>query len=187
MSAVVLDPTGTPPWIRLLTESRPAAASFAPAPARSVAQPMLPVGLAENGAVPDTSGVRRALVSPPGAVRPDGRLRDPREWAALLAVAVLQALSGERPVNQLERWLDEEVLAAVGFAARSRARARQADQDRTARQASVVSVRVQCPTPAAAEVAAHLRLGRRSVAMALRLEAFGNRWLCTALELGPRT
>jgi hypothetical protein len=35
-----------------------------------------------------------------------------------------------------------------------------------------------------AEVSAHVVIGKRSAAMAFRLEALGDRWLCTALELG---
>jgi hypothetical protein len=157
---------------------------------------------------PEIAGVGQVLVSPPGAPPLDPTVRDPREWAAVLAVALVQTLHGLRPVSQLERWLDPEVLAAVGFTARRRARAdlrpptpgrggaRSARQEsgRSAPQAnvrgaplpSVRSVRVQCPAPAVAEVAVHLLLGRRSLAMALRLQAYGDRWLCTALELGPR-
>ena len=48
------------------------------------------------------------------------------------------------------------------------------------------SVRVQHPDPEVAEVSAHLVIGKRSAAMAFRLEALGDRWSCTALELGTR-
>jgi hypothetical protein len=34
-------------------------------------------------------------------------------------------------------------------------------------------------------VSVHGRIGDRSLAMAMRLEAQQTRWLCTALELGP--
>jgi hypothetical protein len=43
---------------------------------------------------------------------------------------------------------------------------------------------VQHPTPEAAEVAAHVLVGARHLAVAIRLEAFGERWLCVALQLG---
>ena len=48
------------------------------------------------------------------------------------------------------------------------------------------SIRIQHPDPEVAEVSAHLIIGKRSAAMAFRLEAWGDRWLCTALELGAR-
>jgi hypothetical protein len=48
------------------------------------------------------------------------------------------------------------------------------------------SVRVQHPSREVAEVAVHVVIGKRSAAMAFRLEALGDRWLCTALEIGAR-
>ena len=60
------------------------------------------------------------------------------------------------------------------------------EHGRVAVPAAVRSVRVQHPDPAAAEVAAHMVIAKRSAAMAFRLEACGDRWLCTALELGAR-
>ena len=48
------------------------------------------------------------------------------------------------------------------------------------------SVRIQHPDPEVAEVSAHAVIGRQSAALAFRLEALGDRWLCTALELGIR-
>ena len=60
----------------------------------------------------------------------------------------------------------------------SRARGRRARQPCT---------RSTCSSPPlAVEVAAHFKLGRRSIALAFRLEEFYGRWLCTAVELGPR-
>jgi hypothetical protein len=43
---------------------------------------------------------------------------------------------------------------------------------------------VQYPRPDAAEVGAHLVLNGRSYALALRLEIWGEHWLCTAVEFG---
>jgi Family of unknown function (DUF6459) len=179
------------PRFRLLVESRPPAMSWTPADAGGPGQPMLP---GPPTGIPDVAGVARLLVTPPGTPGWDPALRDPGDWAALLAVALLQTLQGQRPVGQLERWLDPEVLGAVGFLARTRARAahrpaapeRPGPTARAAPKAAVRSVRVQCPTSRTAEVSVHLSLGRRSLAMALRLDAYGDRWLCTALELGPR-
>jgi hypothetical protein len=50
----------------------------------------------------------------------------------------------------------------------------------------VRSVRVQHPDAEIAEVSAHLLVGTSHTAAALRLEAVGNRWLCTAFELDLR-
>ena len=97
---------------------------------------------------------------------------------------MVQTLTGRRAVGQLERWLSEPVLAEVAYLARTRARTGNPGAG-PGLTATVVSVRVQLPRPTVAEVAVHLRVGPRSQAMALRLEALGDRWLCTALERGP--
>ena len=185
-------PASPPPGvIRTLRDSRPAPARWRPLPPGASDQPTL-LGIdAPEPPPPDPTGVRRRLVATPGLGGPPAGLRDPREWAGVLSIAIVQSLHGRRPLAQLERWLDDDVLTAVRFAARSRER-RRADGLRpgpagppTAPPA-VRSVRLQCPVPAVAEVAVHLGLGRRSAAIALRLEARYDRWLCTALELGPR-
>ena len=48
----------------------------------------------------------------------------------------------------------------------------------------VRSVHVSLPADGVAEVAALVRRGARSTAVALRLEGLDGRWQCTALELG---
>jgi hypothetical protein len=74
----------------------------------------------------------------------------------------------------------EEVLAAINICQRRSLSLR----GRTAIPTALRSVHVQHPDPDVAEVSAHVVMGRRSAAMAFRLEALGDRWLCTALELG---
>jgi Family of unknown function (DUF6459) len=76
----------------------------------------------------------------------------------------------------------DEVLVAISMYQRRSL----ALHGRIAIPTAVRSVRVQHPDPEVAEVAAHVAMARRSAAMALRLEALGDRWLCTALELGAR-
>lgn len=94
----------------------------------------------------------------------------------------METLQGRRPIAQLTRWLDERVLAAISLQVRPRAE----ESSAPARPIQIRSVRVQFPRDRIAEVAVHLIRGRRSRAMAMRLEATEQRWLCTALELGPR-
>jgi Family of unknown function (DUF6459) len=76
----------------------------------------------------------------------------------------------------------DDVLAAISIYRRRNLR----QHGMIAVPTALRSVRVQHPDAAAAEVAAHVVIGKQSAAMAFRLEAFGNRWLCTALELGAR-
>ncbi len=126
--------------------------------------------------------VRAKWATPP---RPD--LPAAAEWAATLALAVVQAMLAQRPIAQLNRWLAEEVLAEVS----RQGRRRRSAGDRRAVPVTLRSVRVQHPDPAVAEVSVHVMVGQRSEAVALRLEAVGKgatgtRWLCTALEFAPQ-
>ena len=109
-------------------------------------------------------------------------LPDAQEWSTTLALAVIQALLGQRPVSQLNRWVVDEVLVAIGMYQRRSL----ALHGRIAVPRQLRSVRIQHPDPEVAEVSAHVAIGKRSAAMAFRLEALGDRWLCTALELGAR-
>jgi hypothetical protein len=161
-------------WARLSTPTRP-----------SVEQP--PLDLTEPPADSMSAGeatpVRRQVVRARWTVRPRPDLPEVTEWSAALAMSVMQALLSQRAVTQLSRWVEEDVLVAIGIYQRRRRSA----PTRAAVPITVHSIRVQHPAPEAAEVAAHLIVGRRPTAMAFRLEGLGDRWLCTALELGPRS
>jgi hypothetical protein len=85
-------------------------------------------------------------------------------------------------VAQLNRWMAEEVLVAISMYQRRSLSL----HGRLAIPTALRSVRVQHPDPEVAEVSAHAVIGRQSAALAFRLEALGDRWLCTALELGIR-
>ena len=170
--------------VQWLIESRPPSLTWArPSPPQRN-QPQLdltdqdPV-YAEATAAKDR-GVRMGAVKARWAARPRPGLPDAQEWSAKLALAIIQALTGQRPAAQLNRWMVEEVLAAISICQR-RSLSR---HGRTAVPTALRSVHVQHPDPEVAEVSAHVAIGRRSAAMAFRLEALGDRWLCTALELG---
>ena len=118
-------------------------------------------------------------------VRPD--LPDARRWSTALALALVETLHALRPVQQLTRWLDDDVMDAVTLHVRRRRATAPVVLGRPpAAPPAIRSVRIQHPDPEVAEVSVHLGTTRRSAALAFRLEASGQRWLCTALELGPR-
>lgn len=113
--------------------------------------------------------------------QPTGRadLPEPRHWSARFVQAVVEVMAGDRPSAQLVRWTSAEVYDDVaarvpGAPARSSEAAR----------AVVRSVHVTEPADGVAEVAAMVRRGLRTTAVALRLEGLDGRWQCTALELG---
>jgi hypothetical protein len=173
-----------PPRVQWLIDSRPPSLTWArPSPPQRN-QPQLDLtyqepGYAEPTAVNDR-GVRMSTVKARWAARPRRGLPDAQEWSAKLALAIIQALTGQRPAAQLNRWVVDEVLAAISMYQRPSLRT----HGRIAIPAALRSIRVQHPDPEVAEISVHVVIGKRSAAMAFRLEALGDRWLCTALELG---
>ena len=190
--SVITTPVSTAPAspalrVRPLVESRPPAIPWRPA-ATSPAPPNQPpldlTGPAEiDLARPNPRAVTSTVVRARWTVRPQRDLPDAGEWAAALALAVLQALLAQRPIAQLNRWLADDVLSAVSM----QQRRRRTESSRAAVRSVVVrSVRVQHPGTEVAEVSVHLLVGMGHTAVALRLEARGDRWLCTAFELDLR-
>ena len=172
--------------VRPLVESRPPAVSWGPPPipAAPPDQPLL--DLSEPGAVdparPREPGVRITVSRARWTAPPRPGLPDAGEWSASLVVAVVQTLLGQRPIAQLNRWLAHDVLSAV----RREQRQHRSAPPRSVTRVGVHAVRVQHPQPEVAEVAARIAVGTRTAALALRLDALGSRWLCTALELDQR-
>jgi hypothetical protein len=173
--------------IRPLPESRPPCLIWLPgvAPAPNRNQPTLDLDAdppEQAASRPRGMGVQATVVRARWTVRQSARLPDARAWSSTLAVALVETMHGHRPTAQLNRWVEEDVLAAIaGYRRR-----RRFEQTRTTVPPSLRSVRLQHPSPEVAEVSAHVVIGRRSVAIAFRLEAAGDRWLCTAAEFGPR-
>lgn len=108
----------------------------------------------------------------------NARLPDPRRWSAKIAQAIVEALFGRRPVQQLLRWTSEDVYATV-----ARRVARHRNTGPATAAPSVRSVRVCAVNATVAEACAVLQTSERVCALAIRLEADDDRWLCTALDL----
>ena len=109
----------------------------------------------------------------------------PTPWAGRLVQAVIEVVSGVRPVTQLVRWTTAPVYEAL-CARVARPAANTGSRDHaTTRLAEVVrSVRVSEPRDGVAEVCAIVQQGPRCRAIALRLEGIDGRWQCTALHIG---
>lgn len=115
--------------------------------------------------------------------QPTGReqLPDPRPWAARLGQAVLEVGTAGRPVTQLMRWTSGPVYAEL--VDRYAPRARQG----LARRRVVVDERVRSvhlcqPADGVAEASLVFTGGPRPRALALRLEGWDGRWVCTVCE-----
>jgi hypothetical protein len=172
-----------PPRIQWLIDSRPPSLTWARPSPPPRNQPQLDLIDQETDCTEPAGndrGVRMSTVKARWAARPRRGLPDAQEWSAKLALAITETLVGQRPVAQLNRWVVDEVLAAITMYQRRSLRT----HGRIAMPAALRSIRVQHPDAEVAEVSAHVVIGKRSAAMAFRLQALGDRWLCTALELG---
>jgi hypothetical protein len=109
---------------------------------------------------------------------------DVRAWAARFAQAVVEVLGGDRPLSQLVRWTSRRVYLELERRLVILARTPGSGQRARAVRPQVRSVHVCHPTARTAEVSVHVRYGRRSRAIAARLELVRGRWQCTVLQLG---
>ncbi|MBA2553384.1 MAG: hypothetical protein H0V10_06775 [Geodermatophilaceae bacterium] len=109
------------------------------------------------------------------------RLPDPTPWARQFIQAALEALSGRRPVAQLQRWTTPAVLAGIQHA-------RRAEPGISQPVIVVKSIHVCEPADAVAEVCAVVSRpdadGPRFRAVAARLEGRSGQWRCVTLQVG---
>jgi uncharacterized protein DUF6459 len=147
-----------------------------PVPVSSV-QGTLALDLAASAGMPRTPELR--LVTGGRAAPEDVQL-----WAARFAQATVEVLGGDRPLPQLLRWTSQRVYADLGRRVSILGRSSVVTQRLRTVRPQVRSVHVFQPTPQSAEVSVHVRHGRRSRAIAARLELESGRWQCTALQLG---
>jgi hypothetical protein len=107
-------------------------------------------------------------------------LRRPQVFIAAIATAVNEVISGVRSVDQLHGFLDEHVYESLKRRAVSRAQYRLANNKRPQVQPTdVVRVRFQYPAEGVIESVVVLSTGRRTKAVAIRLEGVHNVWRAT--------
>lgn len=107
-----------------------------------------------------------------------------RAHGARFAMAVVEAVGGDRPVTQLAGWVSHEVYETVSALAAAVSRTSDSELRARTGRPRLLSVHVFRPATDAAEVCGHVRQGMRSRAVALRLELRRGRWTCTALRFG---
>jgi hypothetical protein len=116
----------------------------------------------------------------PRRITARSELPDPRRFAARLAQAIIEVVSGARPATQLVRWTSAAVYDDICGRLTRLARAG-APGTRGVVAGSVRSVRVSEPLDGVAEVCAVVQRRGRATAVALRLEGLDGRWMCTEL------
>ena len=182
-------PASRPPLARLASVTRlsdPGPAGLEPVPLASVQGTLaLDLRAAPPVAEPPVAPPELSLAhSDRTTGQADHADQEVQVWSAKFAQAVLEVLGGDRPVTQLLRWTDVRVYQDLTRRVQILSRRAPAAQRLRALRPQVSSVRVYRPSAYAAEVSVHVRHGRRSRALAARLELAGGRWQCTALELG---
>ncbi|MDQ1083304.1 MULTISPECIES: Rv3235 family protein [Microbacterium] len=97
---------------------------------------------------------------------------------------VLEVLAGVRELDQLARWLSEDVYRTVGVRASLAARARSARGMPTPRSTHIIqSVHLSSPADHVVEATVTAATRLRTRAIALRLEGLDGRWRVTSLGL----
>lgn len=194
-SDVVVGPTLTRPRLRLVQPPNRhlAPPDHAPAPVAIPGQQAFDLTYLLPGGLPAVPEIDPDLLlpaprrCPPEVVADAGQPTDRAElppagpWAARLAQACLEVCTAGRPVNQLARWttptvFDELTTRYVPMARRA------SDRRRAGTTEKVRSVHVCEPANGVVEASAVIAGGTRPRALALRLEGWRGRWICTALE-----
>jgi hypothetical protein len=96
-----------PPRIQWLIDSRPPSLTWARPSPPPRNQPQLDLIDQETDCAEPAGndrGVRMSTVKARWAARPRPGLPDAQEWSAKLALAIIQALTGQRPAAQATRW-----------------------------------------------------------------------------------
>lgn len=112
------------------------------------------------------------------------RLPDPKPLVENLACSVLEVLAGARDLEQIARWMSENVykhlLKRVVLASRGRAARKQAA---TRPAFTLAATRVTSPADGVVEAVVVLHGKARTRAVAIRLEGLDQRWRATAISV----
>jgi hypothetical protein len=104
-------------------------------------------------------------------------------WASRFMQAVIEVVAGDRPLTQLARWTSPTVYEQIGRV-HHHVSAAKPDTIRRSPRHQIATVHVCQVTPIVTEVAARVVGGRRSRALAARLDFERERWTCTAFDFG---
>ncbi|GAA0226423.1 Rv3235 family protein [Cryptosporangium japonicum] len=155
----------------------PAVVLLVPGPvlARAVVPPELPFPV-------DRPPERRAEVSFEPQATPRRALPDPAGHARALVLALLEVLSGRRPVRQLRPHLTEEAYERLSGRLH-RASGASGHRPRPRTRIHVGRTLVCEPADGIAEITVLARVGSRTRAIAVRLEGLDGRWRCPVLTV----
>lgn len=111
-------------------------------------------------------------------------LPDPATLVSNLSLCVIEVLAGARDLNQLSRWLSDEVYRHLRLRVALAARARQAKGIAVRRpQVTVGEPRITHPADGVVEAVVIVHQRGRSRAVAIRLEGLDGRWRASAVNV----
>jgi hypothetical protein len=137
---------------------------------------------ADAGASDDVAPAagRRASRAPASSPFPD----DPALLVENLVRCVVEILAGARDLDQVSRWVTEDVYRTLHTRVVLAARARSAHGTRVQRPAFTVGgIRLSSPVEGVVEAVVVLHGRARSRAVAVRLETYDRRWRATAVHV----
>lgn len=109
---------------------------------------------------------------------------NPREFIESLTRCVLEVLAGVRDLDQLARWVSDDVYRQLSKRVVLSTRARQVKGQRTIRPTfSIGRTLISEPSPSVIEGVVIVHGKARSRAVALRLESLGSRWRASAITV----
>lgn len=116
---------------------------------------------------------------------PRAELPDPRETIERLALIGCEIIAGIRPVEQIGRWVTEDVYRVVAERSIATRRNRVARAETIkSRPLIIVGLTVVTePRDGAVEGVSLIRFGQRTRAVCVRLEGLDHRWRASALAL----
>lgn len=119
--------------------------------------------------------------------QPTGRaeLPDPAETIKRLALVSVEILTGTRSIEQIARWVTEDVYRAFAERTMAAMRARIQHGQSTVNRipVAVVSVHTSEPRDGIVEAVCILTVGPRNRAVCIRLEGLDHRWRASVLAL----
>ena len=111
-------------------------------------------------------------------------LPDPGPLLENLARAVVEVLAGARELEQIARWVSDDVYRHLLKRVVLSARARQARNERPSRPTIAISSTLVCyPRDGVCEATVIVRGRARARAIAIRLEGLDRRWRATAIHV----
>lgn len=145
----------------------------------AVADDAAVAGIGASDDVTPAAG-RRASRSPASSPFPD----DPALLVENLVRCVVEILAGARDLDQVSRWVTEDVYRTLHTRVVLAARARSAHGSRVRRPAFTVGgIRLDSPVEGVVEAVVVLHGRARSRAVAVRLETYDRRWRATAVHV----